>query len=91
MSARCLDARSSRAEEAHLDSLAICILLVTDDSGDTGASIGSLDRRGQLGYSVTFVARSPGQICSPSSSSSSAQSAVFGLVATAAIVVYVLL
>jgi len=87
MSARCLDARTSRAEEAHLDSLAIRILLVADDSGDTSASIGSLDRRGQLGYYVSFVARSPGQICSPSSSSSSAQSAVFGLVATAAIVV----
>lgn len=90
MSARSLDARTSRAEEAHLDSLAIRILLVADDSGDTSASIGGLDRRGQLGYSVSFRCRSSDEICSPSSSSSSAQSAVFGLVATAAIlVVYV--
>ena len=73
--------------KAHLDCLSILIPLVTDDGGNTGASVGGLCRRGQFDY---FISSTSGlrvfKDCSPSISSSSAQS-VFDLDATAAIVV----
>ena len=73
--------------EAHLDCLSILIPLVADDSGDTGASVGSLCGCGQFDYFISFTSTlRVFQNCSPSISSSSAQS-VFDLDATAAIVV----